>query len=306
MELKENGLIEIKNLTKDYGSSRGVFNENLTINKGEMIGFVGTNGSGKTTTIRSILGFIKPTNGNCYVNGMESWENQDKIAKLVGYVPGEIAFPDLKTGINFLKSQADFQGMKSFDYANELIERLQLDPRANLKRMSKGMKQKTALVAALMDDKPIIILDEPTTGLDPLMRDSFLEIIEEEHKKGKTIFMSSHMFNEMEETCDKVALISDGIIIDMVDMNDIRNRKVADFKIEFNNAKSYKKFKTLKFNIIRDQEQYNQVTVSIEKDKINDLFKSLKGLDVKFISEVKYTLEKHFNSVLEAKNKEVK
>ena len=306
MELKENGLIEIKNLTKDYGSSRGVFNENLTINKGEMIGFVGTNGSGKTTTIRSILGFIKPTNGNCYVNGMESWENQDKIAKLVGYVPGEIAFPDLKTGINFLKSQADFQGMKSFDYANELIERLQLDPRANLKRMSKGMKQKTALVAALMDDKPIIILDEPTTGLDPLMRDSFLEIIEEEHKKGKTIFMSSHMFNEMEETCDKVALISDGIIIDMVDMNDIRNRKVADFKIEFNNAKSYKKFKTLKFNIIRDQEQYNQVTVSIEKDKINDLFKSLKGLDVKFISEVKYTLEKHFNSVLETKNKEVK
>ena len=306
MELKENGLIEIKNLTKDYGSSRGVFNENLTINKGEMIGFVGTNGSGKTTTIRSILGFIKPTSGNCYVNGMESWENQDKIAKLVGYVPGEIAFPDLKTGINFLKSQADFQGMKSFDYANELIERLQLDPRANLKRMSKGMKQKTALVAALMDDKPIIILDEPTTGLDPLMRDSFLEIIEEEHKKGKTIFMSSHMFNEMEETCDKVALISDGIIIDMVDMNDIRNRKVADFKIEFNNAKSYKKFKTLKFNIIRDQEQYNQVTVSIEKDKINDLFKSLKGLDVKFISEVKYTLEKHFNSVLETKNKEVK
>lgn len=306
MELKENGLIEIKNLTKDYGSSRGVFNENLTINKGEMIGFVGTNGSGKTTTIRSILGFIKPTNGNCYVNGMESWENQDKIAKLVGYVPGEIAFPDLKTGINFLKSQADFQGMKSFDYANELIERLQLDPRANLKRMSKGMKQKTALVAALMDDKPIIILDEPTTGLDPLMRDSFLEIIEEEHKKGKTIFMSSHMFNEMEETCDKVALISDGIIIDMVDMNDIRNRKVADFKIEFNNAKSYKKFKTLKFNVIRDQEQYNQVTVSIEKDKINDLFKSLKGLDVKFISEVKYTLEKHFNSVLETKNKEVK
>ena len=306
MELKENGLIEIKNLTKDYGSSRGVFNENLTINKGEMIGFVGTNGSGKTTTIRSILGFIKPTNGNCYVNGMESWENQDKIAKLVGYVPGEIAFPDLKTGINFLKSQADFQGMKSFDYGNELIERLQLDPRANLKRMSKGMKQKTALVAALMDDKPIIILDEPTTGLDPLMRDSFLEIIEEEHKKGKTIFMSSHMFNEMEETCDKVALISDGIIIDMVDMNDIRNRKVADFKIEFNNAKSYKKFKTLKFNIIRDQEQYNQVTVSIQKDKINDLFKSLKGLDVKFISEVKYTLEKHFNSVLETKNKEVK
>lgn len=302
MELKDEGLIQIKNLTKDYGSGRGVFEENLSINKGEMIGFVGTNGSGKTTTIRSILGFIKPTEGNCFVNDMESWSSQDRIARLVGYVPGEIAFPDLKTGINFLNSQAEFLGMKSFDYANQLIERLQLDPRANLKRMSKGMKQKTALVAALMDDQPIIILDEPTTGLDPLMRDAFLEIIEEEHKKGKTIFMSSHMFNEMEETCDRVALISDGHIIDIADMNEIRNRKKVDFKIEFNDAGSYDKFKSYSFDIIRDQSQYHQLTISIEKTRINDLFLSLKGLDVKFISEVKYTLEKHFQEVMEKDN----
>lgn len=298
MELKDKALIEIKDLTKDYGSSRGVFNENLVINKGEMIGFVGTNGSGKTTTIRSILGFIKPTSGCCYVNGLESWKNQAEIAKLVGYVPGEIAFPDLNTGINFLKSQAEFQGMKSFDYANELIERLQLDPRANLKRMSKGMKQKTALVAALMDDKPIIILDEPTTGLDPLMRDSFLEIIQQEHKKGKTIFMSSHMFNEMEETCDRVALISDGRIIDIANMEEIRNRNVVDFKIEFKTKIAYYQFKKLGYNIIRDQKEFNQVTISIPKSEIKDLLKSLKGLNVKFISEVKYTLEKHFNQVI--------
>lgn len=298
MELKDKALIEIKDLTKDYGSSRGVFNENLVINKGEMIGFVGTNGSGKTTTIRSILGFIKPTSGCCYVNGLESWKNQAEIAKLVGYVPGEIAFPDLNTGIYFLKSQAEFQGMKSFDYANQLIERLQLDPRANLKRMSKGMKQKTALVAALMDDKPIIILDEPTTGLDPLMRDSFLEIIQEEHKKGKTIFMSSHMFNEMEETCDRVALISDGKIIDIANMDEIRNRNVVDFKIEFKTKISYYQFKKLGYKIIRDQKEYNQVTVSIPKENIKDLLKSLKGLNVRFISEVKYTLEKHFNQII--------
>ena len=306
MELKNNGLIEVKDLTKDYGYSRGVFNENLTINKGEMIGFVGTNGSGKTTTIRSILGFIKPTKGNCYVNGLESWQNQAEISKLVGYVPGEIAFPDLKTGISFLKSQADFLGMESFDYANKLIERLQLDPRANLKRMSKGMKQKTALVAALMNDQPIIILDEPTTGLDPLMRDAFLEIIQEEHKKGKTIFMSSHMFNEMEDTCDRVALISDGVIIDIADMSKIRNRDVTDFKIEFNDVASYQTFKLYGFNIVRDQEAYHQVTVSIDKQQINRLFICLKGLDVKFVSEVKYTLERHFNQVMEEKNKEVK
>ncbi len=304
MELKENGLIEIKNLTKDYQNNRGIFDINLSINKGEMIGFVGTNGSGKTTTIRSILGFIKPTNGCAYVNGMESWKNQDKIAKLVGYVPGEIAFPDLKTGVNFIKSQAEYKEITDLSYADSLIKELQLDPKANLKRMSKGMKQKTALVAALMADSPIIILDEPTTGLDPLMRDAFLSIIKREHEKGKTIFMSSHMFNEMEDTCDRVALISNGHIIDIVNMNDIKNRSVVDFKIEFNDKESFEKFKNMGFKIIRIQDDFNQYTIEIEKDKINELFIKLKELDVKFISEVKYTLEKHFKEIMEERQNE--
>ncbi len=304
MELKEKGLIEIKNLTKDYQNNRGIFDISLDINKGEMIGFVGTNGSGKTTTIRSILGFIKPTKGMVYVNGMEAWKNQDKIAKLVGYVPGEIAFPDLKTGVNFIKSQAEYKHIKNLDYADSLIKELQLDPKANLKRMSKGMKQKTALVAALMADAPIIILDEPTTGLDPLMRDAFLNIIKREHKKGKTIFMSSHMFNEMEDTCDKVALISNGHIIDVANMNSIRNRKEVDFKIEFNDKESFDKFKSLNFKIIRIQEQFNQYTIEIEKDKINELFNSLKDLNVKFIAEVKYTLERHFKEIMEENKNE--
>lgn len=291
-------LIEIKDLTKDYGDSKGIFDINLTIDKGEMIGFVGTNGSGKTTTIRNILGFIKPTKGTVTVNGLNTWENQSEVSKLIGYVPGEIAFPDLKTGTSFLKSQAEYLGVSDLSYANSLIEKLQLDPRANLKRMSKGMKQKTALVAALMANKPIIILDEPTTGLDPLMRDAFLEIIKDEHKKGKTIFMSSHMFEEMEDTCDKVALISNGHIVDICNMNDIRNRSVSDFKIEFNKETDYNKFLNSNYKIIRKQDEFNQVTIEIDKNKINDLFKDLKNYDIKFISEVKYTLEKYFKEKL--------
>lgn len=291
-------LIEIKDLTKDYGDSKGIFDINLNIDKGEMIGFVGTNGSGKTTTIRNILGFIKPTKGIVTVNGLNTWENQSEVSKLIGYVPGEIAFPDLKTGTSFLKSQAEYLGVTDLSYANSLIEKLQLDPRANLKRMSKGMKQKTALVAALMADKPIIILDEPTTGLDPLMRDAFLEIIKEEHKKGKTIFMSSHMFEEMEDTCDKVALISNGHIVDICNMNDIRNRSVSDFKIEFNNQSDYNIFLNSNYKIIRKQDEFNQITIEIDKNKINDLFKDLKNYDIKFISEVKYTLEKYFKEKL--------
>lgn len=291
-------VIEIRDLTKDYGAGRGIFNENLDIREGEMVGFVGTNGSGKTTTIRNILGFIRPTSGSVKVNGLSSWENASEIAKLVGYVPGEIAFPDLPNGIDFLKCQAEFYGLKDMTYANELIERLQLDPRANLKRMSKGMKQKTALVAALMNGAPVIILDEPTTGLDPLMRVTFLDIIKKEHEKGKTIFMSSHMFEELETTCDRVALINDGHIIDVADMDDIRRRPVKDFKIEFNSDADYKKFQKAGYEIVRLQDEYDQVTIRIAVERTGELLKTLTGYDVKFISELPYTLEKHFKQIL--------
>ncbi|MCI6508002.1 MAG: ABC transporter ATP-binding protein, partial [Bacilli bacterium] len=268
------------------------------IEKGEMVGFVGTNGSGKTTTIRNILGFIKPTSGSVFVNGLSSWEHSAEIAKMIGYVPGEIAFPDLHTGTEFLKSQAEFLHLKDMSYANELIERLQLDPSANLRRMSKGMKQKTALVAALMNDAPIIILDEPTTGLDPLMRQTFLDIIKEEHKKGKTIFMSSHSFEEIESTCDKVVLINNGHIIDICSMNEIRNRPQVEFKIEFYKAEDYQNFLNEGFEIIRRQEQYNQVTIRINKNDTTKLLKTLKKYIVKFISELPYTLEMHFRNIL--------
>ena len=291
-------VIEIKNLTKDYGDNRGVFDINLDIKQGEMVGFVGTNGSGKTTTIRNIMGFIKPTSGSVKVNGLDSWANSSEIVKSIGYVPGEIAFLDLKTGIDFLKCQADFLKMDNMDYANELIERLQLDPRANLKRMSKGMKQKTALVAALMNNASIIILDEPTTGLDPLMRATFLDIIKEEHKKGKTIFMSSHSFEEIESTCDRVVLISDGHIVDVCNMNDITNRPVKDFKIEFNNKEDYQKFLKEDLKFTRLQDEYNQATIQIDSNKTASLLKVLKNYDVKFISEIPYTLEKHFKNIL--------
>lgn len=291
-------IIKAENLTKDYGGGRGIFDLNFTIGKGEMLGFAGTNGSGKTTTIRNILGFLKPTHGAAYVNGLESWSHSSEIVRSIGYVPGEIAFPDLSTGTEFLKSQAGFLGVTDMSYAEELIEKLQLDPRAPLKRMSKGMKQKTAIVAALMANPEIIILDEPTTGLDPLMRDAFLEIIKTEHNKGKTVFMSSHIFEELESTCDRVALIRDGHIVDMAVIDEIKNRKEKEYKIEFVNSSDYEKFKNLGFVIVRDQPQYNQITARVSRENINTLFASLKGLEVKFIAEVKHNLEKHFKSVL--------
>lgn len=290
-------VIEIKNMTKDYGQDRGIFDVSISIKKGEVFGFVGTNGAGKTTTIRHLMGFLKAENGTATIKGMDCWKNAAEIKKYVGYIPGEIAFPDAATGSDFLKNQAELLGLKDMTYAETLIKKLQLDPTANLKRMSKGMKQKTAIVAAFMADPEILILDEPTTGLDPLMRAEFIDIINEEKRKGKTIFMSSHMFEEVEDTCDKVALIKDGKIIDIKDTNEIKHNEEKSYKIEFNSHEDYKKFISEEFKFINKKEEQNQVTININDKDINRLTKTLKVYNIKFITEIKYTLEKYFKSL---------
>lgn len=290
-------MIEIKNMTKDYGQGRGIFDVSISIEKGEIFGFVGANGAGKTTTIRHLMGFLRSEKGAAFIKGIDCWSGAAEIKKYVGYIPGEIAFPDAGTGSEFLKNQAELIGLKDMTYAEKLIKKLQLDPTANLKRMSKGMKQKTAIVAAFMSDPEILILDEPTTGLDPLMRAEFIDIINEEKKKGKTIFMSSHMFDEVEDTCDKVALIKNGKIISIKDTNEIKHNEEKSYKIEFNSYEDYKKFIAEDFNFINKKEEHNQVTININDKDINRLTKVLKGYDIKFITEIKYTLEKYFNSL---------
>ena len=290
-------IIEIKNLVKDYGHNRGLFDISLSIEKGEVFGFVGINGAGKTTTIRHLMGFLKPQSGSVTIKGMDCWKDSAEIKKYVGYIPGEIAFPDSSTGMEFLKSQADILGLKDMSYAESLIKKFQLDPKANLKRMSKGMKQKTAIVAALMADPEVLIFDEPTTGLDPLMRAEFIDIVNEQKKKGKTIFMSSHMFEEVESTCDKVALIKDGKIIGIKNSNEIKHNQEKVYKIEFKNNNDYSKFLDEKFELVNKKENQNQVTIQIHDKDINKLTKTLKQYDIKFITEIKYTFEKYFNSL---------
>ena len=270
-----------------------------------MFGYIGTNGAGKTTTIRHMMGFLKPDSGRVCIKNLDAWKYASEIKKYIGYVPGEIAFPDLPNGIDFLKSQAELIGLKDLSYANGLIERLQLDPSANLRRMSKGMKQKTALVAALMADPEIILLDEPTTGLDPLMRVAFLDIVQEEHRKGKTIFMSSHLFEELELTCDRVAQIDNGRIVDVVEMDRIRACPTAEYKIEFNKRSDYRMFLEKGFSVVREQPQYSQITVRIPRPAIQQLLLALAEADVKFVAEVPYTLERYFKEKLAiSQNKE--
>ncbi len=285
-------VIKTSGLTKDYGDDRGIFGINLEIKKGEVFGYVGTNGSGKTTTIRSMMGFIKADGGNTSVLGMDSWANAPDIMKSVSYIPGEIAFPSLATGMECLKSQAEYLGVTDYTYRNHLIEMLQLDPAANLKRMSKGMKQKTAIVAALMGEKDILVLDEPTTGLDPLMREAFLTLIREEKAKGRTIFMSSHIFEEIEEVCDRVAMIKDGKIVDIADLYELRHSKVKSFTVTFRNTFDFIEFAENKgFDVTAEG---NVCNIVFNAEKTGQFLNMLKRYDIQTIQENKITLEKYF------------
>ena len=290
-------LIDIQHVTKDYGDGRGIFDLNLSIEKGEVFGFVGTNGAGKTTTIRHLMGFLKPQSGSATINGLDCWKDSAEIKKWIGYIPGEIAFPDTPTGTDFLKKQAELLGLKDMSYAESIINRLQLDPTAKLKRMSKGMKQKTAIVAAFMANPDILILDEPTTGLDPLMRKEFISILDEEKKKGKTILMSSHMFDEVESTCDRVAMIKEGKIIAVKATEEVKHHEEKVYKIEIRSQEDYVRILSEPFNFVETRESQKQVILKIHDSQINMLFKTLKNYDIKFMTEMKFTLERYFQSL---------
>lgn len=290
-------IINVHNLTKNYGYGRGIFNVTLSVKEGEVFGVVGINGSGKTTTIRHLMGFLKPDKGNSSICGMDCWKFAPKLKERVGYIPGEIAFPDTKTGMDFLNLQADFMGIHDMTYAKKLIEKFNLDPDAKLKRMSKGMKQKTAIVSAFMANPDILLLDEATTGLDPLMQRAFIDLILEEKKKGKTIFTSSHMFDELESTCDRVAFLKDGHITEILDMSSIRgNELVKEYKIEFVKRKDYLAFIACSFEVTRLQEEFNQVTVHIPDEDIGLLFRSLSDKTIRYITHKPLTLEAYFKN----------
>lgn len=301
-------VISIENVSKDYGLNRGNFNISLDVKEGETLGIVGENGAGKTTLIRQIMGFIKSDEGRIKIYNYDAYKDAALTKKYIGYIPGEINFPDVKTGIEFLHNYGMSLGMhdEDFDYANEIISRMQLDIRAYPKRMSKGMKQKTSIVAAIMLKSPILIMDEPSIGLDPLMREELLKLILEQKERNATMIMSSNAIEELERVCDKVAYLSNGKIIDIVDVKKIKERDKRDYKIEFKSKNDFQSFVKEKKNIIRKQDDFNQVTIRVDKKEIVNLLKELANYDVKFISEVKYDLSTYFNERRKAGLLEVK
>lgn len=255
-------MLEIHNVTKKFKNGKGIFNVSFSIKKGEVFGFLGPNGAGKSTAIRHIMGFMKPDTGYIKVNGFDTWKQQGEVQKLIGYLPGEIAFLEGMTGKSFLEFMADMQKLENYSKRDELIERLQFDVNTPIRKMSKGMKQKVGIVAALMHDPEVIILDEPTSGLDPLMQRVFIEIVLEEKSRGKTILLSSHSLPEIERTCDRAAIIKNGKVIAVKDIHELQSMQRKLFEVTFGNYSDAEAF--TKSNLHIEFHEKNKVRVAVQ------------------------------------------
>jgi len=236
-------VIEIKNLTKSYGKSRGIIDVSFNVEEGEIFGFIGPNGAGKSTTIRTLLSLIYPTSGSASIFGMDCIKYAPEIAKEVGYLPSEVFYYDKMKVIDILKYSASFYKKDCSQRIKELAEIMDLDVKKRIDDLSFGNKKKVGIVQCLLHEPKLIILDEPTSGLDPLMQQKFFDLLLEENKKGATILLSSHVLSEVQRLCSRVAIIKEGKIVKLEKMSDLTENNYKKFKIETKEDFDSNKFK---------------------------------------------------------------
>jgi ABC-2 type transport system ATP-binding protein len=225
--------IETSHLTKYYGKSRGIIDVDLTVEAGQIFGFLGPNGAGKSTTTRLLLDLIRPTSGTAKVLGMDARRDRLAIDRRVSYVPGELALYGELTGRQLLTYFGNLQGAVDGGYREKLIERLELDPTKKIKSLSRGNKQKVGLVAAFMIRPELLILDEPTAGLDPFIQLEFEHLCEEAREEGRTVFISSHQLPEVEHLCDRVGIIREGRLLAVESISALKDRALRKLEIDF-------------------------------------------------------------------------
>ncbi len=297
---KSKYIIETERLTKDYGFGRGVFDVNIRVKKGETFGFLGPNGAGKSTTIRHLMGFSKPDFGSAKILGLETFENYSKVLNRVGYIPGEIALPAGLTGREFIRMIQGMQNVVNEDRLNEMLDLFELKNNVLIgetKRMSLGVKRKLAVVTAFMSDPEVLILDEPTSGLDPVMQERFIDFIHREKERGKTILLSSHIFSEIDSTCDRIAIIKDGKIVSEFIANDLKHASRKFYDIEFEQECEKNEFlkKSKKINsLVLISEKPSAIYLSVDDSDLNALIAILSDLKVLSFSNKKQTLEDYF------------
>ncbi len=225
--------MEFKQLSHLYKNGRGVTEVDLAVEAGEVFGFLGPNGAGKTTLIRTVLGLLRPTAGEGRVLGLDIARQNRELRRRVGYLPGDPALYEFLTGQQNLDFALAVRGVRDRSRARSLAERLDVDLKRRLKTLSRGNKQKVAIVIALAHNPELLILDEPTSGLDPLMQEAFQDLVREEQGRGKTVFMSSHVLGEVEVLADRVGIIRDGRMVTVDHVDHLKKTRVKYVSCEF-------------------------------------------------------------------------
>lgn len=270
-------IVETNNLTKYYGKSRGIENVNLRVEEGEIFGFIGPNGAGKSTTIRTILGLIHPTSGSAKIFGEDIALSGPRARNRIGYLPSEVFYYDDMKVLELLRYSASFYKKDCDKRIHELAESLSLDLKRKIDDLSYGNKKKVGIVQGLLHQPDLIILDEPTGGLDPLMQQTFFNLLREENRRGATILFSSHILSEVQKLCGRVAIIKDGTIIKTEKINSLLENSYKRFKLGLKDPADCKK---LKINGVSDL-RINQNTISfLFKGKLNSITKVVSEFDL--------------------------
>ena len=284
-----NYVLEVKKLKKYYGKIRGVEDVSLSIKKGQIYGFIGPNGAGKSTTIRTIMGLINKTSGNIYINGKELDKNDIETKKIIGYLPSEINLYDDMTVKDILNYHESFYDKDISKKRKELVKLLRLDEKKKIEDLSLGNQKKVGIVLALMHEPEILILDEATSGLDPIMQNIFYELILEEKKKGTTILYSSHILSEVSKICDTIGFIKEGKIIKEDTVENIKKDSFTYLTIESSDIDKIKK--ELKLKVIEEHKNEAKFINNLEPEELLNKLSKYK-IDRLLIEEV--TLEDLF------------
>jgi ABC-2 type transport system ATP-binding protein len=226
-------VVRVDGLTKFYGRQRGILDLDLAVEPGEVFGYLGPNGAGKTTTIRLVLDFIRPTRGSVTVFGLEGHRASRAIRRRVGYLPGDLRLYESLSGRELIDYFGRLRGHPAGERAAEVARRLDCDLTREIRSLSSGNRQKVGLVQAFMSDPDLLILDEPTNGLDPLVQQTFYELVTEARARGATVFLSSHVLPEVERVCDRVGIIREGRLVAVESMAALRARAMRHLEVEF-------------------------------------------------------------------------
>jgi ABC-2 type transport system ATP-binding protein len=239
------GLVQARGLTKSYGRHRGILQVSFDLAEGEVFGFLGPNGAGKTTTLRTLMGLLRPTAGSAMIAGLDCWSQATQVKSLVGYLPGELSFDPALTGAQILAYLGHLRGGVDRRFAAELAERLELDLGRRFRHYSHGNKQKVGLVQAFMHRPRLLILDEPTLGLDPLNQQEFYRMVEEVRTERRTVLLSSHVLPEVERVCGRVGILRDGRLVEVAQVSNLTHLRQQQVAVRFAAAASPEWFRAL-------------------------------------------------------------